>query len=66
MRPYYQDDHVTLYHGDALEILPALPMADAIITDPPYGETSLDWDKWPDGWPSVERLAQGDLLSAVG
>jgi site-specific DNA-methyltransferase (adenine-specific) len=22
----------------------------AVITDPPYGETSLTWDRWPDGW----------------
>ena len=24
--------------------------ADCIVADPPYGETSLPWDKWPDGW----------------
>lgn len=28
---------VTLYLGDCREILPTLPRADAIITDPPYG-----------------------------
>ena len=51
--PYWQDDAVTLYHGDALALLPLLPKADAVVTDPPYGETSLDWDVWPTGWPAV-------------
>lgn len=38
MRPYYQNDRVTLYHGDALGLLLELPDAsvDAVITDPPY------------------------------
>lgn len=47
-KPYYQDDAVTLYLGDFREF--EVPRADAIITDPPYGETSLDWDVWPTGW----------------
>jgi site-specific DNA-methyltransferase (adenine-specific) len=52
--PYYADDHVQLYHGDMREILPALGVqADACVTDPPYGETSLAWDRWPDGWPAL-------------
>jgi len=49
--PYYADDQVTLYLGDCREVLPALGvMANLIVADPPYGETSLPWDKWPDGW----------------
>lgn len=28
---------------------------DCILTDPPYGETSLEWDKWPLGWPALVR-----------
>ena len=55
-RPYYEDEAVTLYHGDALALLPLLPRADAVVTDPPYGETSLDWDVWPDGWPDAAAL----------
>lgn len=51
MKPYYEDDRIALHHGDMREILPALDIrADAVITDPPYGETSLVWDRWPDGW----------------
>lgn len=29
--------NATLYLGDCMEILPALPKVDAVITDPPYG-----------------------------
>ena len=54
MKPYYEDDLVTLYHGRFEEILPDLNVtADLIVTDPPYGETSLSWDRWPKGWPSI-------------
>ena len=36
MTPYYQDDAVTIYHGEALGLVPLLPLFDAIVTDPPY------------------------------
>lgn len=54
MTPYYADEHVTLYHGDCREILPALGVtADCIVADPPYGETDAEWDRWPRGWLDV-------------
>lgn len=49
--PYYADDHVTLHLGDCREILPTLDVQPvAGCADPPYGETSAPWDKWPEGW----------------
>lgn len=37
--PYYQDDLVTLYHGDCREVLPTIAAGSvaALVTDPPYG-----------------------------
>lgn len=59
--PFYQDDAVTLYHGDALELLPLLGRCDAIVTDPPYGVTHLTWDQWPSGWPSLAATLADQL-----
>ena len=36
MTPYYSDDHVTLYHGDCVEVLPTLADVDLVFTSPPY------------------------------
>jgi site-specific DNA-methyltransferase (adenine-specific) len=56
--PYFNDGTVTLYLGDMREVLPALGLtADAIVTDCPYGETSLKWDRWVDGWPTLAVTA---------
>lgn len=52
--PYYADESVTLWHGDMRDVVPTLDIRpDCVVADPPYGETSLAWDRWPDGWPSV-------------
>lgn len=34
--PYYEQDGITIYHGDCREILPHLPKVDLVLTDPPY------------------------------
>lgn len=57
IEPYFQEDGVRLYCGDCREILPAIAHANAITahanvicTDPPYGDTSLEWDQKVRGW----------------
>ncbi len=51
--PYYSDGTVTLYHSRMQDVVPLLDRVDCIVTDPPYGETSLAWDRWPSGWPAL-------------
>jgi site-specific DNA-methyltransferase (adenine-specific) len=56
------DGEVILYHGDCREILPTLGLqADCIVTDPPYAETSLAWDRWPDGWPTLAATVANSM-----
>lgn len=55
--PYYEDESVVLYCADFRDILDDVVarhgVPDLACVDPPYGETSLTWDRWPVGWPSL-------------
>lgn len=54
MTPYYEQDGITIYHGDCLKILPCLVDVDTIIADPPYG---LDMQKRKGGSRSKATVA---------
>ena len=42
MEPYYQDEWVTIYHGDCREILPTLEKVDLVLTSPPFNRERND------------------------
>lgn len=57
LEPVYDDGQVTLYEADCRELLPLLEPVALVIADPPYGDTSLEWDVPVDGWmPHLQRL----------
>jgi DNA modification methylase len=46
-----ESTHIMLIKGDMLEVLPTLGTFELIVTDPPYGVTKHEWDKYePERW----------------
>jgi site-specific DNA-methyltransferase (adenine-specific) len=59
--PYYvsADGAITIYHGDAREILPSLETVAAIVTDPPFFMPASHFQsrvKWQRSWGDVSIL----------
>lgn len=59
MTPYYEDDWVTIYHGDCRDVLADLGQADMVLTDPPYG-VALQTSTLARG-----RLSRGNAWAAI-
>jgi len=57
MKPYYQNELVTIYHGDCREVLPSLDSVDLVLTDPPYG---MNWNT------DSTRFSGGETPAARG
>lgn len=59
--PYYSDDLVSLYHGDALEVLARLEAeVDAVVTDPPYASGT----RKEAGKPSSGAMLRGERFAS--
>lgn len=56
MKPYYEQDGITIYHGDCREVLPSLDGFDAGFADPPYN-VNLKYDEHDDSMSDAEYLA---------
>ena len=50
--------------GDCLEVMKKLPdrCIDLVLTDPPYGTTSNEWDKVVDFWSEFRRISRGGSI----
>lgn len=59
MKPYYQDDMVSLYHGDSEEILSTISEVDLVVTSPPYNLGGSPW-------PHLGHWKKGDKTSGGG
>jgi site-specific DNA-methyltransferase (adenine-specific) len=63
--PYYEDDAVTIYHGEALDVLRHLPLAsiDVLLTDPPYSSGGMfRGDRASDPIEKYRGNIDGDLV----
>ncbi len=55
MKPYYEQDGITIYQGDCREILPTITEAALSWTDPPYN-VGKDYGPWTDDLSDEEYL----------
>lgn len=80
MNPYYEDDHVTLYHGDCREVLPTITeQVDLLHADPPYslsvegdhaniagkGTRRLNFFDGDTDWASMIQAVVADVMLAA-
>lgn len=67
MRPYYEQDGVTIYHGRAEVVLPSLgsEVCDLVITSPPYNLSTTTGGGFPDK-PRNGHYAEGASMLKRG
>jgi len=61
--PYYADELVTLYHGDALEVLSGISGVDCVVTSPPYNTLT---DRQTKGGGMMKNSGWSAKVDAVG
>lgn len=77
MKPYYERDGITLYHGDCRDVLPELTdSVQIVVTDPPYNAKKnygsgtdddrpwLEWVEWIDSiWDVLLPMSRDGILA---
>lgn len=67
---YYQQDGITIYHGDSRELLSTIPLCDLVLTDPPFFMPAQHYasrSDWPRSWGDTSVLGGwfGGILAAL-
>jgi DNA modification methylase len=75
MKPYYEQDGITIYHGDCREVAPSVADVDLVVTSPPYADQRrYGFDKGEFRWEhvvpralaSVSLTPRGQMLVNLG
>lgn len=59
MKPYYEQDGISIYHGDCREVLPEVAPVDLIVTDPPYFQPATHYVQ--PRFEDIPRRSWGDV-----
>ena len=68
MKPYYEEDGITIYHGDCREVLPDLERgaAECLLTDPPYGIGFAEYESHEDDPAEYKSLMRKVVAECIG
>jgi len=68
VKPYYEQDGITLYHGDNCDVMAAMPResVDLVVTSPPYDDLRTygghSWDFYGVAWNLKRLLKPGGVI----
>ncbi len=70
VKPYYEHGGITIYHGDALELVGKMPLCDLVLTDPPFFMPAQHYasrSNWQRSWGDTSILGRwfAQVLDAI-
>lgn len=66
MKPYFEQDGISIFHGDCREILPSLFGYHSVVTDPPYPEIDREYGRLTEpAWHELMRSVVDSVRSGL-
>ena len=61
VQPYYEQEGISIFHGDCVEVVGSLPLITLLLTDPPFFMPATHYasrsDKWSRSWGDTSVLS---------